>query len=218
MSERNYGSTSVSLDFVLADVTTRAPKTGLDVTTLTLQFHRPGFAPSTATALTLLAAQTTAWTALGAKEVDATNSPGVYRVDCPDAAFLTGADEVTVTVNGASIQPASRLIGLIPVSVPQTGDAHADLFVYSRLQITGVVASVVGPGSFSVTFDNAYDGNVAALTNGKKYFSFTSGLNHIDSSLITGGTLADSTHAALTFTAAFGQVVAIGDTFAILSN
>ena len=43
-----------------------------------------------------------AWTAGGFAEVDATNMPGVYRIDIPDAALAAGADDVTVVVRGAS--------------------------------------------------------------------------------------------------------------------
>jgi hypothetical protein len=43
-----------------------------------------------------------AWTAGGFAEVDATNMPGVYRLDVPDAAFAAGASDVTIVVRGAS--------------------------------------------------------------------------------------------------------------------
>jgi len=43
-----------------------------------------------------------AYTAGGFAEVDATNMPGVYRLDLPDAALAVGADDVTVVVRGAS--------------------------------------------------------------------------------------------------------------------
>lgn len=112
MSERKKGSTGVSLLFRLTDSSTGAAKSGIDVTTLKLQYERPGEAVSTATSLTLLAALTTAHTDYGAKECDATNSKGVYRVDCPDAGFATGADEVTWTVTGPGIEPSTRLIDL----------------------------------------------------------------------------------------------------------
>jgi hypothetical protein len=43
-----------------------------------------------------------AWTSGGFAEVDATNMPGVYRLDVPDAAFAAGASDVTIVVRGAS--------------------------------------------------------------------------------------------------------------------
>ena len=47
-------------------------------------------------------APTGGWTAGGFAEVDATNMPGVYRLDIPDAALAAGADDVTIVVRGAS--------------------------------------------------------------------------------------------------------------------
>ena len=43
-----------------------------------------------------------AWTSGGFAEVDATNMPGVYRLDLPDAALAAGASDVTIVVRGAS--------------------------------------------------------------------------------------------------------------------
>ena len=112
MSNRIRGATSVALLFRLTDVTTGAVKTGLDVTTLKLQFVRTGETPIAAPSLTLLSSETAAWTAYGAIEKDPVASPGVYRIDCPNAAFAIGADEVTLTVTSSAIQPATRLIDL----------------------------------------------------------------------------------------------------------
>jgi hypothetical protein len=47
-------------------------------------------------------APTGGWIAGGFAEVDATNMPGVYRLDLPNDALLAGADDVTVVVRGAS--------------------------------------------------------------------------------------------------------------------
>lgn len=45
-----------------------------------------------------LAAITTAWTSGGFKELDATNMPGWYRLDVPDAAFSLNADAVIISI------------------------------------------------------------------------------------------------------------------------
>jgi len=49
-------------------------------------------------------------------EIDATNTPGLYRLDIPDAAFATGADVVTVMLKGAA-NMAPVLMG-IPLTTP----------------------------------------------------------------------------------------------------
>jgi len=45
---------------------------------------------------------TQAWTSGGFAEVDPVEMPGVYRLDIPNEALVGGADDVTVTVRGAS--------------------------------------------------------------------------------------------------------------------
>jgi hypothetical protein len=45
---------------------------------------------------------TGAWTSGGFAEISSTFTPGVYRLDVPDAAFAAGASDVTIVVRGAS--------------------------------------------------------------------------------------------------------------------
>ena len=49
-----------------------------------------------------LASQTVAgpWTSGGFVEVDAVNMPGLYRIDIPDAAFVSGVNQVTLMIKG----------------------------------------------------------------------------------------------------------------------
>ena len=99
------GATSQSVYVSILDSTstTGGRKTGLAYNTasLTAYYTRNG---GSATAITLatLAAANSAWSSGGFKEVDATNAPGLYRLDVPDAALASGADSVVVTLNGAS--------------------------------------------------------------------------------------------------------------------
>jgi hypothetical protein len=91
-------STSKSV-FITIVNTLGAPMTGLafDTAGLLASYARSKAARVAITPVTL-AAITTAWTSGGFKEVDATNQPGVYRLDVPNAAFASGVDEVVVTV------------------------------------------------------------------------------------------------------------------------
>lgn len=100
------GATSQSVYFDVLDSTstTGGRKTGLvfNTSSLTAYYVRNG---GSATAITLatLAAANSAFSSGGFKEVDATNMPGVYRLDVPDAAFAAGSgDSVVVTIKGAS--------------------------------------------------------------------------------------------------------------------
>lgn len=99
------GATSQSIYFDALDSTssTGGRKTGLvfNTASLTAYYVRN---QNTAVSITLatLAAANTAWSSGGFKEVDATNMPGIYRLDVPDAAFATGADSVAIVIKGAT--------------------------------------------------------------------------------------------------------------------
>lgn len=98
------GLTSQTVDVFLGDSssTTGAGLTGLVYNTSGLKcYYRKG-ATGTATAITL-ATQTVGgvWSSGGFVEVDATNMPGVYRLDLPNAAVDT-AGFVTLYFSGAS--------------------------------------------------------------------------------------------------------------------
>lgn len=89
------GSTSQSIELYLG-------ATGLTSSTsgLSARFNRTRTASVSIPLVARTIAQ--AWTSGGFAEVDATNMPGVYRLDLPDAALAAGADDVTIVVRGAS--------------------------------------------------------------------------------------------------------------------
>ena len=89
------GSTSQSIELYLG-------ATGLTASTsgLTARYNRTRTASVSIPLVARTIAQ--AWTAGGFAEVDATNMPGVYRLDIPDAALAAGASDVTIVVRGAS--------------------------------------------------------------------------------------------------------------------
>lgn len=99
------GATSQSIYVEILDSTstTGGRLTGLAYNTasLTAYYVRNG---GSATQITLatLAAANSAYSSGGFKEVDATNMPGVYRLDVPDAALASGADSVVITLKGAT--------------------------------------------------------------------------------------------------------------------
>lgn len=95
------GSTSES---VLLEIraNNNNPATGLVFNTagLVARYTRPGETPVAIT----LANQTVtgAYVSGGFKEIDATNCPGLYRFDIPDAALVAGKDQVMVSFHGFS--------------------------------------------------------------------------------------------------------------------
>ena len=89
------GSTSQSIELYLG-------ATGLTASTTSLaaRYNRTRTASVSIPLVARTIAQ--AWTSGGFAEVDATNMPGVYRLDLPDAALAAGADDVTIVVRGDS--------------------------------------------------------------------------------------------------------------------
>lgn len=92
------GQTSVTIPIrLIKNDGTGGGVTGKLATNLTGSYWRQG---GTRTAITLsdLAAVNSAYSSGGVKEVDATNMPGLYRLDVPDAAFATGVPWVILAV------------------------------------------------------------------------------------------------------------------------
>jgi hypothetical protein len=89
------GSTSQSIELYLGSTGLTASTSGLSA-----RYNRTRTASVSIPLVARTIAQ--AWTAGGFAEVDATNMPGIYRLDVPDAALAAGADDVTIVVRGAS--------------------------------------------------------------------------------------------------------------------
>ena len=89
------GSTSQSIELYLGTTGLTASTSGLSA-----RYNRTRTASVSIPLVARTIAQ--AWTSGGFAEVDATNMPGVYRLDLPDAALASGADDVTIVVRGAS--------------------------------------------------------------------------------------------------------------------
>jgi len=100
--------------------TTGGGKTGIafNAASFTAYYVRPA---GSATAITLATQTVTgAWSSGGWVEVDATNLPGIYRFDIPNAVFATGVDHAVVMLKGASgMAPVSleyQLVGFDPAT------------------------------------------------------------------------------------------------------
>ena len=83
-------ATSITRYVMIVDSSDGSPETGVDVTTLDMQYTRYGAAPAAKVDAASLGATDAAWDDNEMYEVDGTSSPGLYRVDWPDAAFADG--------------------------------------------------------------------------------------------------------------------------------
>lgn len=118
-----HGATDQSITFVLVDAD-GVEATGLTITDLDIVYARDRAAAVKAD-LTALSAVTDAHSDNKAIEIDATNAPGLYRVDFPDAAFASGVDRVQLIINGAAIKPAVIEVELVSKLVSDLNDAAA---------------------------------------------------------------------------------------------
>ncbi len=117
MSAILRGTTNVTRYVMIVDDTSGAPETGATITNFDLQYTRAGEVPVAKQDATALGATNTVHTDNKMIEVDATSSPGLYRVDWPDAAFAVGASDVILVVTSSDgFAPAVEDIALtIPV-------------------------------------------------------------------------------------------------------
>jgi len=95
------GATDVTTYFQMR-TTAGADGTALTITDFDLSYTRTGASTAVKVDATALAAADAAHADNKMIEVDATDCPGLYRVDWPDAAFATGVREVILTVKHAS--------------------------------------------------------------------------------------------------------------------
>ncbi len=107
------GSTDVTTYFHL-----RLSATGLDATGLTpsdvdMQYTRNRVAPTAKVDCVALAATDAAHTDNRGIEIDATDQPGLYRFDWPDAAFATGVSQVLLTIKVATAFTETLRVDLV---------------------------------------------------------------------------------------------------------
>ncbi len=100
--ERNTSSVTISPNATSKTLHLYLGATGLLFNTsgLSARYTRSG---SNSVAISLVSQTSNgAWVSGGFAEIDAINQPGLYRLDVPNAAFVSGVDRVTITVRGAS--------------------------------------------------------------------------------------------------------------------
>ena len=113
------GATSQSRLVEMVDSTTGLPKTGVAYTAVTADYKRTRSA-AVSVALSALGSATASYSSGGWYELGG----GIYRLDVPNLAFATGADEVVVTVAATGCRTVSRgfdLLGYDPQDAQRLG-------------------------------------------------------------------------------------------------
>lgn len=117
MKERKKGSTSITEYFYLLERTAGTAKTGVAEENLYLSYTRSRES-TIASVCATLSSSAASYSSYGAFEVDATNAPGLYRVDIPNTAFSLNAnvDSVILTLRAtttSSVAPAMKEVLLV---------------------------------------------------------------------------------------------------------
>lgn len=166
------GSTSQTITVFVQDSTVAYPKglTGLVFNTASLSAYFC-FVNAAPVAITLatLAAVNSAWSSGGFKEMDATNMPGVYRLDIPDAALAAASGrEVTILLKGATNM--ANCVNQIELTGWDNTDAvrggmtalpNAAAAASGGLLINGVNTGTVTLAALTVTAATTLTGNVS---------------------------------------------------------
>jgi hypothetical protein len=151
MSDVRKGTTSRSEYFNVVEKTAGTAKTGVTIAQFLIGYTRTREGPVT-TVASALPNTSAAYSSGGAIEIDATNLPGLYRADVPNAAYSSNAnvDAVIVSLTAAtttlSVAPAFKEVSLV-VNTPS--DAYS-LIAGGVTAVTvignvgGSVGSVVG--------------------------------------------------------------------------
>ncbi|QKD16786.1 hypothetical protein HGP13_17865 [Mesorhizobium sp. NZP2077] len=194
------GATSQSVYFDVLDSTstTGGRKTGLAFNTSSLvAYYVRNQGTATAITLATLAAANTAWSSGGFKEVDATNMPGIYRLDVPDAAFATGAgDDVVIVLKGATgMVQASVDVQLVAWDPQDSVRAGLTALPNAAAEAAGgLYTRGTGAGQINQDANGRVDANAKAWAGTAT--TLTSGLPDVNMKTITAGIIAAASFAA----------------------
>lgn len=184
------GSTGKTVYVKLVDSTTFLGKTGLLFSDITGSYVLPGAARAAITMATLASASA-AWSSGGFKEVDATNCPGLYRFDVPDAALATGPFSI-LTFKAAGVKDEGFVVGL-PAYDPFDG---------VRLGLTALPNAVAGANTGLPVVGNQIPNALAGASGGV----FIAGANAATAVNITGNITGNVTGSVGSVSGAVGSV------------
>lgn len=147
----------------------------------------------TATAITLatLAAANSAWSSGGFKEIHATNVPGLYRLDVPDAAFASGADFVDIMLFGhADMAPVLKRVQLTGVDLNNAaslGLSRIDVALSTLATAANLstLATAVG------VIDDFLDTEIASIKAKTDQLTFTLA-NKVDAGIVSAASLVQA--------------------------
>jgi hypothetical protein len=210
------GATSQSVNVFIQDtrVGTGAGLTGLVFNTagLTAYYSFSG-AVATATSITLntLALITTAYTSGGFKEIDATNMPGWYRLDLPNAALATAKGrQVSLHLQGAA-NMAPCVLKIELTGWDNQDAVHGGLSCLPNTAVTtnaSLLTSGVGTDQISVSAGKLL---LQATQSGVTIPTVTTVTNQLTAAAIATGVWQDATAGDFTTASSIGKALYIAN-------
>ncbi len=174
------GSTDVTTYFVLRKAADGTELTGATITGIDLVYTQSGADRADKVDATALATPDAAHSDGKAIEVDATSSPGLYRVDWPDAAFAGTAREVILSVIYATAFTEHLRVELIDLTTDTTGGSGG--ITYTRTETDADTGLPVDDILIEAYTDS---GGIEFVTSertnafGKAYFRLESGTYYL---------------------------------------
>ena len=155
------GATDVTTFFCIRTAADGTATTGATITNIDLQYCEEGAAPSAKVDATALAATDSDHADNKAIEIDATDQPGLYRVDWPDAAFDGGVGKtVVLTVKLASSFTEHLLVQLSPPVNVTEWEGNADANAQIESQVGDSLGGGTGTALTAIPWNSDWDAEV----------------------------------------------------------
>ena len=171
------GSTDITTYFAMRLVATGADATGLTIADFDLQYVRTRTAPAAKVDATALATTNTAHTDNYGIEIDATDQPGLYRFDWPDAAFAAGVKEVILSVKHTSCLTEHLRVEIDPFGAPAGASLAADIAAIEAqtddIGVAGAGLTALATQASVNTIDDFLDTEIAAIKAKTDSLTFT---------------------------------------------
>ena len=150
MIEIVKGSVDQTLYFKLVDDTTGSAKSGLVVSAIDATYVRYRRVSVKGDVSAVAASADSAHVDNQGFEVDATNAPGLYRIDFVDAAFANSSDvpQVICVINHVSCDPAMQAVDLV---TKRSGELGIDIITSSVIAANAITAAKFAANAITAT-------------------------------------------------------------------
>jgi hypothetical protein len=143
--DRQVGTTSQIIQVSIANSSTGAGLTGLAYNTSGLIAYYKRNSATASVAISLATMTLGTWATGGFKEVDATHMPGLYEIGIPNAALVSGADLLAITLQGAASMAS------VTVQVGLTANSNQDGVRGGMTALPNAAAAAAGGLTTSAT-------------------------------------------------------------------